>query len=442
MIACYNELNLTSSSNDKLAILKKYGSDPVVKEAIRLCYEPFIHTYLINIPKPKSVGSLTFHQSFPAFAELFNDLNERKVTGNASRNAVQSFLETVDSDSQDVYIKILKKDLKVGIAEKTVLKAFGDGFINLFEVQLGQPYSPDRVYKIDKKKEVEFWWTSPKLNGIRGFQEGTDDLRTRNGNKIYGFDHVLSEIADLKARYGLEFVDGELYDFGIPFQTINSYVSKEKNIIPEHKQRIKFNIFAVGIDRDWKDTEEMIRRLESIDWSRYTYLKQVPYERIKNDPDVIFEAMNLWYENGYEGIMLRHPFRCWAKGRSHDIVKVKPVLEGDFRIIGFEIGKPDGENWNTLGALVIQGEYTLVTKDPKTNKKIETIYPIRCNCGSGFKKKPELGVTRDEIWNNKDLWLDTISEIHFQAITDKPDKDGFYALQFPRFHCKKVDKML
>jgi len=392
---------------------------------------------LNNVPKPKSVGVYDFRTAFPAFSTIYGLLDERKVTGNAARNMVKEFLESVDADAQMLFTKIIKKDLKAGIAEKTLNKAFGDGFVNIYEVQLGQPYDPEKKYKADKKLLLNHWFASPKLNGIRGYQEGDDDLRTRNGNKIFGFDHILEEIKDLKSRYGLFFVDGELFDFDIPFQTITSYVLADVNIIPEHKEKIKFHVFAVGDKTELTNTAAMVGKLRKIDWSKYKYLVEVPYEIVVNDSDIIFLKMNIAYEDGHEGLMLRHPYRCYSKGRSHDILKVKPVKEGDFEIIGFEVGKPDGENANSLGALIIKGNYTMTVNGN------DVVYPIRCNCGSGFKKIPGKGVTRDEIYNNQDDWLGAIVEIHFQSITDKPDpKTGCFALQFPRFYRGRDDKAL
>ena len=438
MLDCYNLLKETRGTNDKLAILKTYLFNHKVKEALRLCYDPFIHTFLQNIPKPKTHGTHNFYDQFENFVVLFNRLDEREVTGNAARNEVRSFLEWCDSDTQDLFIRLFKKDLKVGIAEKTLNKAFGDGFVNIFEVQLGEPYDPLRSYRVEKGTygDLDFWFCSRKMNGIRGYQEGDDVLRTRHGNKIYGFDHILEEINRFKQEYGLYFVDGELFEFGIPFQTIASYVSAEVNIVREDKEKIRFNVFAVGKRSPWRHTGQMVECLSLVDWSRYRYLKYVPYERVKNQPEAIYSVMNRYAEEGFEGAMLRHPIRCWSKGRSHDLVKVKPVKEGDFRVIGFEAGKPDGESANSLGALIITGVYK------ETIKGVEVSYPIRSECGSGFKKKSEEGVTRDEIWKNQSEWLDTIVEIHFQSITDKPDADGYYALNFARFYRKRVDKKL
>lgn len=436
MFNLYNALKSTSSTNDKISILRNYGENPSVREAVRLCYEPFIHSYMNNVPKPKKTGDLNFYDSFHEFRTLFLDLNDRKITGNAARDKVQLFLESVDKSSQEMYTLILKKDLKAGIAERLVNKAFGDDFVNIFEVQLGQPYNPDRSYKIDKKNDVPYWWCSPKLDGIRGFQEGSDPLRTRNGNKIFGFDHILNEIFDLKDEYNLHIVDGELYKMGLPFQTIASYVNADKNIVQEHKEQIMFHVFAICKRRDWRDTDEMVNFMKKIKWNKYKYLIPIEYIYISNESNQIFNKMNEYFEFGYEGIMLRHPTRTYSKGRSHDIVKVKPSFEGDFRVIGFERGEIGTQFENTLGALVVDGNYTTTSKDK------DVIFPIRSNVGGGFKIKPELGVTRDDIWNNKDKWIDTIVEIEFQGITDKPRKDGTYSLRFPRFKRQRVDRRL
>jgi DNA ligase 1 len=433
MVKWYKELFETKGTNDKVAILVRYGSDPSVKEAIRLCYEPFIHTYLQKVPKPKVAGTRDFHAAFSDFRTLFLSLDKREITGNAAKAAVLEFLESVDTDAQEVFTKIIQKDLKVGIAEKLCNKAYGDDFVNIFEVQLGYPYDPDRKYKVDKYTPVKEWFASRKLDGIRGFQEGSDPLRTRNGNKIHGFDHILAEIDELKRQTGLNFVDGELYQRGLPFQTITGYVNADVNINPEHKDQIRFHVFGVGFDTDWHNTYEMVDFIRNeIDWNQFKYLIPVEYEIVPNDPEAIFVLMNRYFEEGFEGAMLRHPYNTYSKGRSHDIVKAKPFYEGDFKVVDYEMGKEGTQFENTLGALIVTGEFKIKDK----------VYPIRSDVGGGYKIKPELGVTRDQILANIDDWIDTIIEVKFQGVTDKPRADGTYGLRFSTFIRQRVDKRL
>lgn len=425
------------------------------KEVLRMALDPFTPTYLKKFPIPKTHGNKGFWDNYTDFYSLFERLTNRWITGNTARAAVHEFLESCTPEAQEIFASIIRKKLNAGVGAKLVNKAMGYEFVPVFDVQLAYPYSEDKKYGVD------YWYASRKLNGLRGYWQFQDKkcpcdppIRSREGHPFLGFDHIKAELQDLRQRYNLDFVDGELYNHQLPFQTIQSYVRGDKNIPNQHKRKIFFNIFAVG-SIDALSTEQMVALLKKINWKRYTYLKPVEYFKIPNNPQVILEEMMRLYKEGYEGLMLRSPLVQYVWKRSNDLLKYKPFKEGDFTIIDVQLGEPDGRFAHTMGTIVISGEVKV-----KVNGKKE-VRKVCCEVGSGFsefsldqfgnrieqkldwdggdwgwQEKP----TRDWMWANRDELIGCKAEIQYQTFSDYPDEGGVWALQFPSFRMLKLDR--
>ena len=99
--------------------------------------------------------------------------------------------------------------------------------------------------------------------------------------------------------------------------------------------------------------------------------------------------------------------------RSKALLKMKVMQTCDLKVIGFEEG--DGKYRNSLGKIVC--DYRK--------------YELRV--GSGFSDE-----LRDEIWNNKDKYLNNICEIQYFEETHN-DK-GELSLRFPVFKQFRFDK--
>jgi len=450
------EATSTPGTNAKADLIR--SASPRVHSALVMALNPFTPTFMKKLPKvdPPALGGLTFDQAYQDFCQLFYQLTTRKLTGNNAKDAVKRFLGQCNGIAQDVFSRIIKKDLKVGIGAKLVNTVLGHGFIPIFTVQLANKYDSEKKYK-----GVDHWWCSRKLNGLRGYWdidgevlEGVNVIRSREGHPFFGFGHVVSELAALAAEYDLQFIDGELFNRQIPFQRIQSFVRGNRNVSEKNKKKIFFNVFAIGGD-EIKTTDDMINKLREIDWSKYEYLRPLEYFKVVNKPQLIEDFMLAMYKEGFEGLMLRHPDIPYEWKRSNQLLKYKPFHEADFIIEEVQLGEPDGRFANTCGTIVISG-----TVKWKVDGQYEERF-VRCECGSGFsefsldrdgnkiaqkldwdggdwgwQEKP----TRDWMYANRDRLKGLLAEIQFQTFSDEPNEDGVWALQFPTFRVLKLDR--
>lgn len=405
------KLKSTNSSIEKLELLKT--ATEYDKSLFKLAYDPFTQ-FGIKKFKFDKIGILELFETREILYILLSDLKSRKFTGNVAIELVTNFGNQLTKESQEVFSLLLKKDFKCGVNVKLLQKAFGDDFIKSFSVQLANKYDASKNYK------TGYWYASPKLDGIRCIFID-NDLYTRSGHKIFGLDKILVQCKAIVSKFNLDFIDGELYSDQLQFQEIQGIVTSSKNMDASNKDKIYFNVFAVG-NKLLKDTSSMCKVINLIQQSKLNLsnLFFVKYEIIENNPDVINEYCDRYMQRGYEGVMLRDVNNYYDWKRSNALLKHKQFIEHDFEIVGTFPGNMGTKYQNTLGGLMISGTYE--------GKEILS------EVGSGFSDE-----LRDELFQ-MDL-LGKLVEVKFQNVTDTiNEKTGTYSLRFPVFLKLKLDR--
>jgi ATP-dependent DNA ligase len=241
--------------------------------------------------------------------------------------------------------------------------------------QLANIYYPTKNYGISS------WWSSPKLDGVRGLYLPTEQAifsRTLK-SKFVGLDHIL----DISKQQGY-ILDGELYIPGEPFDVISGIVRGGKKYDIAKKQRLQFHIFAIlsiGTSQ-WLNTQEMIDTIPRVIPSGQSIIVPNPYNLIENNPTAIQSQNQFNKDSGLsnEGTILRHPDRAYYEGRSNDLLKVKNFEKSTFICTGFFKGT--GKYSQSLGKISVQADILGV--------------PVAARVGTGFTDAERL-----EIWNNQ-----------------------------------------
>lgn len=207
------------------------------------------------------------------------------------------------------------------------------------------------------------------------------------------------------------------------FHAVQSIVLSSKNVDMEKKDTIFFHAFAVVGENKEVLSEEKFKELLKKFGEVSNRVKIVEYGEVENDEVKITELSVELYEAGYEGVMLRDPEKTFDFKRSNALLKKKPFYEGDFEIVEIRLGAEDKRLGETMGKVVIRGIY-----DEK---------PIECEVGSGWTD-----AVRDDIWNNKDLYIGKLIEIQFQGVevTEDSKAKEVYSLRFPTFQKLKLDR--
>jgi DNA ligase-1 len=389
------------------------------------CYQAYNPFYVFGIRQVPETNGLTGKQNpWPRFWALLEDLRTRGITGNRARDKIQECAEQFDSDEwNNLARRVLIKDLRCGISEKTLNKVLGktEYKIPIFSCQLAQD-STDQPKKLKGIKRLEV-----KLDGVRVLAVVSGDVCTlysRNGKEFENFPQIADFIEENRKafQYGTGFagqyvLDGEIV--GESFQALMKQAQRKSNAKTDNMVYHVFDIVPLSEFREGFCNLQQHKRIDLLKRTQ-AHLPENGCVRIMPGMDVDLDTAEghdvmrrfaeASVEEGYEGIMIKSmdaPYEC---KRSDFWMKWKPTITVDLNIVGFEEGT--GRNSGRLGAIVCEGE--------DNGRK------ICVNVGSGFSDSD-----RDEYWSNRDALLGDVVEVQADVVTQ--NQDGSYSLRFPRF---------
>lgn len=341
----------------------------------------------------------------------------RQVTGNLARDMISEMMSNSTNDQwNNWYRRILIKDLRCGVSEKTVNKVV-KGTVPVFSCQLAHD-STDHEAKLSGQKLLEV-----KLDGVRVitivYPEGRVDQFSRNGKELLNFGHIKNQFAKVADGLTEPWVfDGEVMSSS--FQDLMKQVHRKDNVNAKDAVLHLFDSLPLSKFESGRWTSDQAFRSNHLKvW--YEHNKQhlpnvAVLEHVAVDLDTepgqeTFKQVNKQaVELGYEGIMIKDPRAPYECKRSTSWLKLKPFIEVTLEIKHVEEGT--GRNERRLGAFICEG------RDGGRD--------ISVNVGSGFSDS-----NRDEYWLGRDGLLGQLVEVRADAITQ--NKDGSYSLRFPRF---------
>lgn len=418
-----SQLEMHNSRLNKEAILEAAMAENLDEffEGLRLCLDKMVTFGVKEVPykhDPTGQGL-----SWEMFLELATALQTRKLTGHAARDAILIQMAVATQEQWNgFYRRILQKDLKCGVSEKTVNKVAKklnkpEYQVPVFECMLAHD-AANHEKKLQGVKLLE-----PKLDGVRcitvvDFESRTVTQYTRNGKVLENFAHITSALEPYFDEFARSYVlDGEVVSDS--FQSLMKQVHRKDNVQALDAQLMLFDIiplveFKTGVSvQGQRRRSNMLKTFAKI-FEDTGCIEIVPYTEVDLDTtvgDIEFKDFNEQaIEQGYEGIMLKDPTAPYECKRSASWLKMKPFIEVSLEVIEVEEGT--GRNQGRLGALVCRG-----TDDGKE---------IHVNVGSGFSDDD-----RDSFWGSRDSIINQVVEVRADAITQ--NQDGTYSLRFPRF---------
>jgi DNA ligase-1 len=385
----------------------------------RAAIDPMITFGLKQIPEKKDEDGSGLDWS--DFSSVVAGFINRTVTGNAARDSVTALMSRATRDQWNLwYRRILIKDLRCGVSEKTINKAVEKKYakfsIPLFGCQLAHD-SANHEGRVSGQKLVEV-----KLDGVRVitivYPDGRVDQFSRNGKELVNFEHVKSQLSAVAGGFNEPMVlDGEIMSSS--FQDLMRQVHRKENVAAgdailnlfDYLTLAEFNAGGAGSARQIHRSA-MLREWFSTVEDRLNNVAVVGQELVDLDTEAgqqrYKEINQQAIAGGYEGIMIKDPTAAYECKRSTAWLKLKPFIEVSLTVVATEEGT--GKNQGRMGALVCEG-----WDDGRM---------IRVNVGSGFSD-----LQRDDFWNCRADG--NVVEVRADAITQ--NQDGTYSLRFPRF---------
>ena len=424
-----DQLEVNNSRLAKEAIIKvamQQGLDEFF-EGVRMALDPLVTFGVKQVPEATVDGQ---GLAWATFKELARKLIDRSLTGHAARDAIILCKDTATIDQWNMfYRRILIKDLRCGVSEKTVNKIAKDFplySVPIFTCPLAHD-SANHEKKMIGKKQVEV-----KLDGVRVItiirgdnshkQACKVEMFSRNGKQFHNFGHIISEIETVvkekQPPYDLV-LDGEVMSAN--FQDLMKQVHRKDGKQSEDAVLHLFDMcplseFQKGLwdkpqsfrsqaVKAWvNENKDVLEHVETLDWEDVDLDSQQGQERF-------VELNKAAVDGGYEGVMIKDPDAPYECKRTHSWLKAKPFIEVTLNVVAVEEGT--GRNEGRLGAVIVEGE--------------DDGYTYHLNCGSGFTDSQ-----RDQFWAERDNLIGSLIEIRADARTKSQDSDT-YSLRFPRF---------
>ena len=392
-------------------------------DGVRMALDPLVTFGIKQVPvKDWDEGQ---GLAWPVFVDLTNKLQNRELTGHAARDAVQIAMQiATQAQWNDWYRRILIKDLRCGVSEKTVNKVAKNHpqyQVPVFSCMLAHD-SANHEKKMTGKKQIQ-----TKLDGIRTLLIIHDrhgkkiEMFSRNGKQFHNFDHIIEEIRMVLKDYPVPYplvLDGEIMSAN--FQDLMRQVHRKENVAAGDAVLHLFDTVPLGcFQKGYWDKPQNFRSEITRAWAEQhnavlQHVTALSWETVDLDTpegEARFVELNrAAVKAGHEGVMIKSvdaPYEC---KRSHSWLKAKPFIEVTLEVTAVEEGT--GRNAGRLGALVCAGQ-----DDGKD---------IRVNVGSGFTDD-----NRSEFWNTRDAVVGNLVEVRADAVTQ--NQDGTYSLRFPRF---------
>ncbi len=206
--------------------------------------------------------------------------------------------------------------------------------------------------------DITKYLVSEKYDGVRAIWDG-QTLRFRSGRTVAAPQWFLE-------RLPRESLDGELWIARGRFDEVSGIVRKEVPIDDEWR-RVSYMIFELPQSKENEGLTflERVRRIEAlVAKTNFGPLKPVPQFAVK-DRAQLKRELDRVVKTGGEGLMLHLADATYVTGRSDVLLKLKPLLDTEAKVIEHIPGK--GKHTGKMGALLVE------TKDG-----------VRFKLGTGF----------------------------------------------------------
>lgn len=416
------ELNAENGSNYKMATLKKYSDNELLKRVLKMAYDKATYTYGIsmknidsNIPENSGEKLRSLEQCLDV---LVNSFVTREYTGNTAIDILEDLLYSLNVEDRIVLSRIIGRDLKINMGRSNINKVFKDLIVKPVYMRCGIYNS-----KTSSKINIDDAYLQLKADGTyREFtvDQGIVTCISRSGEEYaypvlseglskfpdgkYIGELTVSGTNDRATGNGLinsdnpphDLINLDLWDYITPEEYQNA-ANKVKNTT---KYSDRFNTLVKTI--------ESAQNLKNINIIETHIVKSIPQA---------LTIVGEWMRNGLEGGILKDKDNIFRDGTSPQQLKLKLEIDADVRITGFTEGTKGTSREFTFGAITFENDEGTI--------KGQT---------SGFTdaQLKDFNGRREEL-------IGKIMSVQFNDITQARTND-FYALSHPRFIELRDDK--
>lgn len=424
ILALIDKIAATPGKNDKIAMVKEGAACPEFVKVIEYAYNPFKTYGIIKIPgvrTPESIFS-NVDQSFNDGTWLILDnLIARRLTGGDARDVIFNEINRLNEGSGDLFVRIIRKDLRAGFSESTCNKAV-KGLI---------PEFPYQRCSLPKDTDLKSW---PWADGVFS-QEKADGMYAN-------IDHEIGGVVRITSRQGSAF----------PIDKFPQIVKDIRDLVPGNQQHGEIVVLRDGVickrqdgngvlnsvlnGGDFAENERpvymvwdqipltavvpkgkhkvgyrarvtsLIQQLRS---TTVDSIRLIPTKIVRSQKEAYAHAVEMM-KVGKEGSIIKHPNAHWKDGTSKEQIKIKLEFEVDLKIVSIIMGKDGKRTEGRAGSLACES-----------------------SCGAlrvNVTVKDE--AARDAIDANPTDWIGRILPVLANDIMEPSESNSFNSLYLPR----------
>ena len=385
-VVALETIEAASGRLQKEEILAASRDNPVLRHIVKMTLNHDVYNIKLKEDIASSPTTLGVGESYDRFLTMAASLRDRKLTGKEAKLQVRHFLSTCHPRLRKWYVRILNKDLRVGVAKNLIASCFGADFLHgdepapigdagedigcmcakafnkaftakkplLFPIAAEPKLDGERaqLFTIPATGAVHVYMRSGKTKPeIEGVKEYTD--------QVMAFARVLAKTAGYPEDTPM-YLDGEF--LAKDFNATSSVVSRTTNFDPQDfLRRVRTVLW------DWAPLVDYKAESFALPWKRRKALLLVAagltkprsqFTKISRNLYAVghvilpnADAMDALYkkslDSGFEGIMLKQLEAPHVFHRKHNyIVKLKPADPATGIIV--EVLPGDGANGPAL----------------------------------------------------------------------------------------------
>ena len=419
VIKIIKELEGVSSTKGKEHILRVNSDNETLKKVLYYTYSDM--QYGIKKTTVKKMDFLPDEEyKWVNIWKMFEDLSNSNINNDLVKKVSNTIGFFDDKEQQDLLIRMLLKDLRIGMNVKSINKAIPN-LIPKHEIMLASKFEGKLKGKVSM---------SLKMDGIRCSalvdNDGNIQFLSRQGHKILGLNEITNAIEEL----GLKgyFIDGEL----IKINTDNiasddnfRLTTKIVNSKSDDKKGLEFVVFDITPIEDYYNGksnlpyEQRLELMNKLIGDGNKFVRLVEKFGVTDNVEEVYQKLNEVVADGKEGLILNTLSGVYSFGkRPKDILKVKAFSDADVLVV--DILEGEGRLEGKLGKVKVQFKY---------EGKIYTSF-----VGSGFND-----IEREYYWEHKDELMNKVITIKYFEIS-KNEKDGV-SFRFPTWQGKEYIRM-
>lgn len=407
-----------SSTKAKQHIVKSNANNETFKKILMYAYNDMQYGV-----KKTTISKMEFNPDtdylWNNIWSMFEDLAKSNINNDLVLKISNTIGYFANENVRDLLIRVLLKDLKIGMNVKSINKAI-NGLIPMFDVMKASSYDDKNSIGFNKKASKCGYMMMIKENGIRGEiikENGHIVVKSRQNKIVEGFDELDKAFQNMPDGYLYE---GEILKVG-EFNTSKEQFKETDKIysIKGKKQNLMIKLFdLIPLDK-FNEGEWGVKAIE-----RKKMLKE--FVDKNNHPlvqfaDIIYQGKNISIiqkkleevsKDGYkEGLMVMLNNGKYEAKRTKLILKCKLFNTIDLRVIDIKESK---EKPGTMGSAIVMYKGNTVGV-------------------SGWKEEDKI-----YYYQNPQELIGKIIEIKFKEVT--VDKNGVESLQFPNVVRIRFDK--